>query len=548
MEQLNVRITLTWAKVPKTPHSRSVPLSTNTGSPQTLQQAYKWIKKCSSDHEICRQALKRELWCPTRLLNIGDPSRKIDLFIIETRPSRPSKNFPPYLTLSHCWGKGSIAKLTKSNLKELKKRIPASLMPKTFRDAMTIARCLKVQHVWIDSLCIIQDSEDDWQHESALMHKVYRYGYCNIAATASADGEGGCFYPREACSMPALLAPYEVLCNWKGGTETSYCLSPQEIWKLEVQNAPLNQRGWALEEYLLSPRSFHFTSNQVYWSCKKSKSCELWPQGLSHIAQNYSEPSIVSPALNPEDVPAIWDNLIRDYSRTRLTFLNDRLVAISGVVKEFQHVLNDEYVAGLWRSQFAWCLNWSWSRSANGIDQPLEYRAPSWSWASVQGEIYSDTEIQSGEQPLLRLIDVDIETVSPDPTGQIRSGYVRVQCRVCTGKWLDDMIHQPMIRFDQSEFASGSFNLDPCGADSTKTCYFMGTVGSEATLRALILQHTGNKRGEYRRVGAASFFRMGEDSFRQWDALMEQIDNDPLESEHPCEEYDKVLGHTITLV
>ncbi|KAH7076919.1 hypothetical protein BKA63DRAFT_411595, partial [Paraphoma chrysanthemicola] len=52
---------------------------------------------------------------------------------------------------------------------------------------------LGLRYLWIDSLCIVQDSWEDWSHEADLMIKVYRYCFINLAATGSADSEGG-FY------------------------------------------------------------------------------------------------------------------------------------------------------------------------------------------------------------------------------------------------------------------------------------------------------------------------------------------------------------------
>jgi Heterokaryon incompatibility protein (HET) len=110
-----------------------------------------------------------------------------------------------------------------------------------------------MKYLWIDSLCIVQDSQEDWHRESSLINKVYRHSFCNIAAAASVDSHSGCFFPREPDSMPALLAPYEVLCRWKGGNVVPYLLTIENMWELEVEQSPLHREGWVLQEYLLSP-------------------------------------------------------------------------------------------------------------------------------------------------------------------------------------------------------------------------------------------------------------------------------------------------------
>jgi hypothetical protein len=55
--------------------------------------------------------------------------------------------------------------LTSKNIFQLKKAIPVSSMPRTFQDAVCVARSLKMKYLWIDSLCIVQDSQEDWHRE-----------------------------------------------------------------------------------------------------------------------------------------------------------------------------------------------------------------------------------------------------------------------------------------------------------------------------------------------------------------------------------------------
>jgi hypothetical protein len=50
---------------------------------------------------------------------------------------------------------------TTTNLEERKHSIPFDSMPLTFKDAIQITRELGIDHLWIDSLCIPQDSPED---------------------------------------------------------------------------------------------------------------------------------------------------------------------------------------------------------------------------------------------------------------------------------------------------------------------------------------------------------------------------------------------------
>jgi hypothetical protein len=159
-----------------------------------LPMAKIWLKECVEKHEHCSKAELQEV-LPTRLLCLsGDRVRLIhSVNLAGTRL--------PYATLSHCWGSIEFFKLCKENLQDLQECVPETELTNTFCDAIYITRSLGLDYLWIDSLCIIQDDEQDWQRESALMSRVYGGSTINIAAAGSFDGNGGCLYhdvaPRE---------------------------------------------------------------------------------------------------------------------------------------------------------------------------------------------------------------------------------------------------------------------------------------------------------------------------------------------------------------
>src|SRR6266536_1884384 len=84
----------------------------------------------------------------------------------------------------------------KENFSSFFNRIALDDLPNTFRDASKICKRLGVRYLWDDCLCIIQDSKEDWQVESAKMDNTYRNAWCSIAATKAQDLSGGCFTER----------------------------------------------------------------------------------------------------------------------------------------------------------------------------------------------------------------------------------------------------------------------------------------------------------------------------------------------------------------
>jgi hypothetical protein len=141
-------------------------------------------------------------------------------------------------------------------------------MPKTFQDAVLFVRQHGVRYLWIDSLCIIQDSPEDWAFESARMGDVYKHAICNIAATAAADGSVGCFFERNAILAQPLRVRIE---SFKGlySPTNLYDIVPQDFWSHEVADAPLNQRAWVLQEQFVSGRIVHCGKNQLLWECRE---------------------------------------------------------------------------------------------------------------------------------------------------------------------------------------------------------------------------------------------------------------------------------------
>ena len=88
----------------------------------------------------------------------------------------------------------------------MRKKVPDLAMSKTFKDAMLVVRALGERYIWIDSLCIMQDSPNrsDWFEASAKMQSIYANAYCNISATGAVDGRDGCFFDRSPLFVQPL--------------------------------------------------------------------------------------------------------------------------------------------------------------------------------------------------------------------------------------------------------------------------------------------------------------------------------------------------------
>lgn len=193
--------------------------------------------------------------------------------------------------------------------------------------------------------------------------------------------------------------------------------TPSMSWYSLVNQCPLNRRGWVQQERILAPRTVHFCQNQVCWECKEQQALETSPdwaidEDRWDMIKNWETKWLVHPdgpgnntnnnnesGSHPRAISNLywaWYDIIGLYSDCQLSYEKDKLVAVSGMAKVLTARLNDgrgdEYVAGLWRSDLLQGL--LWGRLLRDIGDPLRtarrpegYRAPTWSWASLDGRV-----------------------------------------------------------------------------------------------------------------------------------------------------------------
>ncbi|KAF2627200.1 hypothetical protein BU25DRAFT_309307, partial [Macroventuria anomochaeta] len=133
---------------------------------------------CIEKHQVCRA--RPRLYHPTRLVELlGGNSLRL------VHRSHSVRLDEPYVTLSHRWGLDETSRTTLSNLEQRLLSFPAEELSPTMRDAITVVRGLGYHFLWIDALCIIQDSDEDWLHEASEMSFVYNNAVLTLAAANS---------------------------------------------------------------------------------------------------------------------------------------------------------------------------------------------------------------------------------------------------------------------------------------------------------------------------------------------------------------------------
>ena len=225
--------------------------------------ASKWIRGCIDNHAHPKNT---DGLMPSRPLDLVNPSQSVDektINLIDTGGTEYS-----YVTLSHCWGQEGHFKLYHDNLREFKRGIKVSSLPKTYQDATTITKRLNVRYLWIDSLCIIQDDMEDWAMESGRMDSVYTNSVFTIAADHAKDGRSGCFNNRPSRKYVTIDG---IKHNDTEKTVEAFLFLPglysMRGDKVELRGEALSARAWAFQERVLSIRALHFCSDQMYYEC-----------------------------------------------------------------------------------------------------------------------------------------------------------------------------------------------------------------------------------------------------------------------------------------
>jgi hypothetical protein len=329
------------------------------------------------------------------VIDVGDDSQ--DPHLYETAEVESGT----YAALSYCWGRTRTFTTTQATLQARKDGFFLSDLPKTCRDAVVIARAIGLRYIWIDSLCIIQDSNEDWEKEAALMGDVYSNAVITLAALDSPDSDTGLFISDATRQTFYLTSDV-------GDGNFGYVYARKGFRKLMMgflhadRSPPLGDdfggilqtRGWTLQELTLSPRVLWFSAWELGWSCRTRTACECDPIPTSQLMKR-SAARLTT--MQQEGEPTIglemWRDFVKVFTGRKLTHETDRLPALTGIATAMSKHISGRYFAGLWEHQLDENLLWTASQpdlyAATDQDtiMPDGY-APTWSWARAAGPIW----------------------------------------------------------------------------------------------------------------------------------------------------------------
>ncbi|KAI0633192.1 heterokaryon incompatibility protein-domain-containing protein [Trametes polyzona] len=447
-------VVYTSADDPASEYITARPLLLDLGSPRALTLAQECLWACVHSHERCRSLTRgtRQFTAPlpTRLVDCTDPDRP--------RLLHTDGQCGAYLALSYVWGETQPYRTTVANLSKYTDHIDPAILPQTIRDAIRVTHSLGFGSLWVDSLCIIQDSKEDKHREMARMRRIYRNASLTLIAASASKATEGFLQPRPA---PWYARTLPFICP--GGTElpdshrkdhesgravvsTIHLMEDFVPWRL---NDPIHERGWCLQELLMSLRSLVFTSQTLEFRCQTTT---VKVGGAYHSLHDDIQrlPDILFEAEPPQLSPRsddwwalwrTWRDVLKAYTRRTVTYPSDKLPACAGIAEEFHRVLRSDYLAGLWRDTLLEDLLWSRiGSSTKPRRRPAGYRAPSWSWAAVDEGVYL-WESGRGEtghsQALAEVVECTVRLMDEAlPFGEFTAGslvlrapLVRCRCR-----------------------------------------------------------------------------------------------------------------------
>lgn len=356
-----------------------------------------WIRSCENGHDDCAANLSL-CALPARILDVGtDPPRlrhPDTAWAIETDFGGRLQ----YCALSHCWGESGVPlRTTHATIASFEESIPFVTLPRTFQDAVTVARALGLRYLWIDSLCILQDDGEDWNREAAKMADIFHGAYLTISASSANNCHAGCL--GELLPHPAVQ--FDLPSGAKIFLHADFLR--EAYHSVTLEGFPIHKRGWIFQEIFLSRRVVHITNEQIYWQCRcllesedqilsrisevdlvrlEDASDAVKGRGLRSTQRLTNVPLSGFQSLRQSPSGLNWWMLMRDHSSRALTFPKDSLPSLAGTVALWQRLAGDEPVLGMWKKELP--VHLSWLTRSQWEVQSQDLTMPSWTWFAIQ--------------------------------------------------------------------------------------------------------------------------------------------------------------------
>lgn len=243
-------------------HPAAVLVSNRVVSDTSAEQALQWYRNCQDRHGSCETVHSAKF--PTRVLDLGTPDEQSNKVSLLETPSKRGQ----FGTLSHCWPSGETVTTTLATIESRKRGIAMLNLPRSFQNAIVLFHKLGIRYVWVDSLCIIQDQESDWQAQAAQIESIFTNSSVTIAIADDGGCAPGCFL-SEPPKFPSRII------RWPGiDGEGSYLTTVGH----NSEHTPLLRAGtrgdWVHPERRGVKRILYVGKTELLWECNMCTMCE----------------------------------------------------------------------------------------------------------------------------------------------------------------------------------------------------------------------------------------------------------------------------------
>lgn len=427
-----------------------------------------------------------------------------------------------YACLSYCWGysKTQIGQTTRDNLSRQLHGIPFYELPGTVIDAIRLCFRLGFRYLWVDRLCIVQDDENDWLLEASKMCEVYSRSALTVATPISVSSSESFLTQRRGGFRDQRLFATITYTGKDPKSNVNVWLGwgSRGAWFLEESLGGLSrigttfencwlERGWTLQEWMLSPRVLHIDS-MTLWDCFDGYANELTMRHMekTHILRN------------PEEFGAgiSWDSIMEEFSTREFSQVGDKLPALAGLAARYAQATGHTYLAGLWQEDLPRSLLWiAGSRLMGRASRSI----PSWSWALSVSVRYPPFATADVFTPRASRASVCCQYNTPDSFAAIEKAWIEIDGHVSlVMATVDESRHLVTAADELWDFRRDDRELDLDLEIAQANVYLLllgeGKDFEELVYGALALLGCGSDDSRlcFRRVGTASMSAGKEES------------------------------------
>lgn len=340
-----------------------------------------WKEACQRDHAGCHTQRSPERGGPARPLLLIDTHRHCIV------PAGSAD----FVALSYCWGVPAPGRHWFRNERAILPQLqtPGALapgsalggaLPATIRDAVELTRRLGERHLWVDSLCIVQDDAAMKDVELPKMSQIYAAARLTLVAASGAHADAGiagfAFTAPRRVDQRAVAVAGDTLVD-----PVHYTRQGSTAYSAVAYYT----RGWTFQEYAFGRRRLIFEGGSARWECREASWCEdMKPgSGLEFGGRQWDLEALPDPGV--EDLYQV----INQYNTRDLGRKEDAFPAFCG----FQRVLSRSYRHGFINGMpiLFFDIAMAWLPTSDVFERRRaelsQYDPPSWSWLGWRGTV-----------------------------------------------------------------------------------------------------------------------------------------------------------------